>query len=85
MSLDEFRDFLGNELAKWRKVVTEAHFEAESIHANHLVRRYGSPRMTHTLEGIWVLDLSRILAGPWCSQNLANLGADVIKVEPRHG
>lgn len=29
MSSDEFRDFLGKELAKWRKVVTEAHIEAE--------------------------------------------------------
>lgn len=41
--------------------------------------------MAGPLEGLKVLELARILAGPWAGQTLADLGADVVKVESAQG
>lgn len=39
----------------------------------------------HPLEGLKVVELARILAGPWIGQSLSDLGAEVIKVESPDG
>jgi hypothetical protein len=63
------------------------------MHSQHELRRSFRPSgrsarrggMTAPLAGLRVLELARILAGPWAGQTLADLGAEVIKVEAPEG
>ena len=41
--------------------------------------------MAGPLDGVRVLEVSQIIAGPYCAMNLADLGAEVVKLEPPHG
>src|SRR6202521_5917606 len=44
-------------------------------------RQPGEPAMTRPFEGIRIIDITHVLAGPFAAYQLAVLGADVIKVE----
>jgi crotonobetainyl-CoA:carnitine CoA-transferase CaiB-like acyl-CoA transferase len=66
-------------------VTRDANPAPAAVPASQLKRRDYTPRATGPLDGLRVLDMSRLFAGNVLTQSLADFGAEVIKIEPPAG